>query len=82
VSQLRALEGRLKTLIQQQADFKALSKWREDAAKLDNLLRAGELQALIRGYDENRLARLAAVLGRERLSALFGAQESSGKMTV
>lgn len=75
---LRALEGRLKALIHQQADFKGLSQWRKDAAKLDTLLRVGELQSLSRGYDENRLSRLAAVLGRDRLSALFGLPEASG----
>ena len=79
-SHLRALEGRLKALIHQQADFKALSQWRENAAKLDSLLRVGELHALSRGYDDNRLGRLAAVLGRDRLSALFEAQESRGKL--
>ncbi len=72
-SHLRALEGRLKSVIHQQADFKALSQWRENAAKLDSLLRVGELHSLSRGYDENRLRRLTAVLGGDRLSALFGA---------
>jgi hypothetical protein len=76
---LRKLEGRLKAIIQQEADFKALSQWREKAAKLDSLLRVGELHSLSRGYDESRLGRLAAVLGQDRLSALFGAHDPSGK---
>ncbi len=79
VSHLRSLEGRLMALIRREADFKGLAQWREKAAKLDSLLRAAELRSISRGYDENRLTRLAAVLGSDRLSALFGAQDLSGK---
>jgi hypothetical protein len=75
-TELRALEGRLKTLINQQTDFVALSRWREKAAKLEALLRVGELHAMSRGYGEASLARLAAVIGRDRLLELFDAQET------
>lgn len=78
-SHLRSLEGRLMALIRREADFKGLAQWREKAVKLDSLLRAAELRSISRGYDENRLTRLAAVLGSDRLSALFGAQDLSGK---
>jgi hypothetical protein len=74
-AELRALEGRLKAVLNRQSDFKALSRWRENAAKLDGLLRVGELHALSRGYDKSRLKRLAAVLGGDRLSDLFKTQD-------
>ena len=75
-TELRALEGSLKTLINQQTDFGALSRWRENAAKLEGLLRVGELHAMSRGYGEARLERLAEVIGRDRLLELFDAQET------
>lgn len=70
-TELRALEGGLKALINKQADFAALSRWRKNAAKLEGLLRVGELHSLSRGYGEERLARLATVIGRDRLLELF-----------
>lgn len=73
--ELRALEERLKTLINQKTDFKALSLWRENAARLESFLRVGELNSLSRGYDENRLKRLSAILGKDRLSELFDTRE-------
>ena len=70
-TELRALEGGLKALINKQADFGALSRWRKNATKLEGLLRVGELHSLSRGYDQERLARLATVIGRDRLLELF-----------
>jgi hypothetical protein len=61
----------LKALINKQADFGALSRWRKNATKLEGLPRVGELHALSRGYSEERLARLATVIGRDRLLELF-----------
>ena len=75
-TELRALEGRLKVLIHEQTDFGALARWRENAAKLEGFLRVGEMHSLSQGYGEDRLARLATVLGRDRLLELFDAQKT------
>lgn len=61
---LLAIENRLCATVMQQADFKALGKWRQSAAKID---------ATFNRYDfsEERFERLAGVLGRKRLVGLF-----------
>ncbi|GAB1394888.1 hypothetical protein MASR1M60_30520 [Rhodocyclaceae bacterium] len=61
---LLALEGRLCAEVMQRADFKGLTKWRQGAEKID---------ASFGSYDfsEARMERLAGVLGRNRILALF-----------
>jgi hypothetical protein len=61
---LLALEGRLCAEVMQRADFKGLAKWRQGAEKID---------ASFGSYDfsETRMERLAGVLGRNRILALF-----------
>ncbi|MEI7773370.1 MAG: hypothetical protein WCK17_01210 [Verrucomicrobiota bacterium] len=68
---MRALEGRLKALIVQQADFNALACWRKSAKIIDDSFGDCEIDALCREYDEERFERLAAVMGRDRLMGLF-----------
>jgi len=61
---LLATESRLCAQVIQLADFKALNKWRQSAAKIDASFRAHD-------FSEARFERLAGVLGRKRLAGLF-----------
>ena len=68
---LPSMENRLCAKVMQLADFKALNKWRQSAAKIDASFRSHD-------FSEERFERLAGVLGRKRLMGLFEEYEARG----
>ncbi len=64
---LLALEGRICAEVMLRADFKGLAKWRQGAEKIDASFGAYD-------FSEARMERLAGVLGRNRILALFQSQ--------
>lgn len=61
---LLSMESRLCAKVLQLADFKALNKWRQSAAKIDASFSSHD-------FSEERFERLSGVLGRKRLVGLF-----------
>jgi hypothetical protein len=67
---LISLESNLLSIIQRNADFKALAEWRKKAEKIYNILRPAD-RLMVRKFGQTGVDRVSAAMGQDRLMRLF-----------
>jgi hypothetical protein len=67
---LISLESNLLSIIQRNADFKALAEWRKKAEKIYNILRPKD-RLMVQKFGQTGVDRVSVAMGQDRLMRLF-----------